>query len=126
MPISLPPIDRRGFLAGSAAAGASALLGRSAAAADRKADPHRFALFADTHVSGKRDTVVRGTNMYENMMQAGIHLINLPPVAYTFAKDKPNGWVDVQLGEKGATFELRCIDPKHPQHGEQFDLKWRA
>jgi len=56
----------------------------------------------------------------------GLHLINFPPVAYPFKAGKPSGWVDAHLREDGMTLELRSIDPKHPQHGEKHDLKWRA
>jgi Icc protein len=55
----------------------------------------------------------------------GIHLINLPPVAWIFKEGRPNGWVDLNLQANGATFELRTLDPKHPLNGEKYDLKWR-
>ena len=38
---------------------------------------------------------------------------------------KPNGWVDAKLAERGVTLELRCLDPKHPQHGKKVELEWR-
>jgi 3',5'-cyclic-AMP phosphodiesterase len=57
---------------------------------------------------------------------SGIHLINLPPTAYLFKEGKPNGWVHAELERKGIRLELRCLDPKHPQHGEVHALKWRA
>jgi predicted phosphodiesterase len=56
----------------------------------------------------------------------GVHCVNLPPTAWLFKEGRPRGWVDLNLKEDGATFELRSLDPKHPQHGEKFDLKWRA
>jgi Icc protein len=55
----------------------------------------------------------------------GLHLVNLPPTAYVFNKEKPSGWVDVNLAENAATIELRCLDVKHPQHGEKSTLEWR-
>jgi 3',5'-cyclic AMP phosphodiesterase CpdA len=57
---------------------------------------------------------------------SGIHLINLPPVAYVFMEGDPNGWVHATLERDGARLELRCLDPKHTKHGQAFDLKWRA
>jgi hypothetical protein len=57
--------------------------------------------------------------------EAGMHLINLPPVAYIFQEGDPSGWVDVKLAEAGASFELRCVDPAQKQHGEKRELKWR-
>jgi 3',5'-cyclic-AMP phosphodiesterase len=56
----------------------------------------------------------------------GLHLVNLPPVAYVFGKGRPNGWVDARVVQDGMSLELRCLDRKHPQHGKTVGLKWRA
>ena len=58
--------------------------------------------------------------------ESGIHFINLPPTAYLFAAGKPSGWVRATAAKDGMKLELRCLDTKHPQHGEVKDLKWRA
>lgn len=55
----------------------------------------------------------------------GIHLINLPPVAYVFTEGKPNGWVDARLKPDAIDLQLHTIDPQHPQNGEQVRLAWR-
>ncbi len=55
----------------------------------------------------------------------GLHLINLPPVAWIFKEGRPAGWVDTHLREDGATLELRALDTKHPLHGEKYELNWR-
>jgi metallophosphoesterase superfamily enzyme len=55
----------------------------------------------------------------------GIHLVNLPPTSYPFVEGKPTGWVHAMLRPDGARFEMRCLDAKHPQHGQVADLKWR-
>jgi len=55
----------------------------------------------------------------------GIHLINLPPVAYVFAEGKPNGWIDARLQPDAIELQLHTIDPQHPQHGEHVRLVWR-
>jgi 3',5'-cyclic AMP phosphodiesterase CpdA len=57
---------------------------------------------------------------------SGIHLINLPAVAYVFKKDEPSGWVLASVARKGMRLELRCIDPAQKQHGQVVELKWRA
>ncbi len=57
---------------------------------------------------------------------AGLHLINLPPVAYVFGAGQPNGWVDLQLNDVGATLQLHAISQEHPRHGETLNLAWRA
>jgi len=55
-----------------------------------------------------------------------IHLVNLPPTAYPFAKHDPNGWVEVSLAESGAQLELHALDPQHPANGQRVELEWRA
>jgi 3',5'-cyclic AMP phosphodiesterase CpdA len=57
---------------------------------------------------------------------SGIHLINLPPVAYVFEKGYPSGWVHTTLQRQGMRLELRCTDPTHQAHGQIVNLKWRA
>lgn len=58
--------------------------------------------------------------------EGGIHFINLPPTGYIFKEGKPSGWVCATVRAEGMKLELRCLDTKHPQHGEVKDLKWRA
>ena len=58
--------------------------------------------------------------------ESGIHLINLPPTGYVFKEGNPSGWVRATLATSGVKLELRCVDTKHPAHGEVKELKWRA
>jgi len=53
-----------------------------------------------------------------------LHLVNLPAVAYVFAKGEPNGWVDAKLRADGMRLCLNCIDKQHPKHGQIVDLNW--
>lgn len=55
----------------------------------------------------------------------GIHLVNLPPVAYVFAKGRPSGWVSATIAESGMTLTLSALDKSHKQHGEKIELAWR-
>ena len=57
---------------------------------------------------------------------SGIHLVNLPPVAYVFQEGQPSGWVRMTLRVDGMRLELRCVDTTHKAHGQIVDLKWRA
>lgn len=66
------------------------------------------------------------THDWQYSKHEDVHLINLPPTAWLFKAGRPRGWVDLYLTENSATFELRSLDTKHPQHGEKLDLKWRA
>jgi len=57
---------------------------------------------------------------------SGIHLINLPPVAYVFREGDPSGWISARIESDGMQLELRCVDPGHKSHGQVIGLKWRA
>jgi len=57
---------------------------------------------------------------------SGIHLVNLPAVAYVFNQSEPSGWVHATLESSGMKLELRCIDTMHKAHGQVVDLKWRG
>lgn len=56
---------------------------------------------------------------------SGVHLVNLPPVAYIFREGDPAGWIHATTRRDGIKLELRSVDPKHPAHGQVVDLKWR-
>lgn len=58
--------------------------------------------------------------------ESGIHFINLPPTSYLFKEGKPSGWVRATAANDAMKLELRCLDTKHPQHGEVKELKWRS
>jgi 3',5'-cyclic AMP phosphodiesterase CpdA len=66
------------------------------------------------------------THHWDYKQYEGIHLINLPTVAYPFKKGEPNGWVHCRLTDGGGKFELRALDTQHARQGETLDLKWRA
>jgi len=58
--------------------------------------------------------------------ESGIHLVNLPPVAYVFQAANPSGWVHATVRRDGMKLELRCLDPTHKDHGQVVDLNWRT
>lgn len=65
------------------------------------------------------------THNWTHFTRDGLHSVNLPPTAWVFKEGRPQGWTDLRLTESGATFELRCLDTTHPEHGQKLDLKWR-
>ena len=65
------------------------------------------------------------THTWAHFTREGLHFVNLPPTAWVFKEDRPQGWTDVRLAESGATFQLSCLNPKHPKHGDKFALSWR-
>lgn len=58
--------------------------------------------------------------------ESGIHLVNLPPVAYVFEEGNPSGWAHAALRNDGMKLELRCVDPAHKDHAKVLNLQWRA
>jgi Icc protein len=56
----------------------------------------------------------------------GIHLINLPAVAFTFGEDQPIGWVEARLGHEGGAFVLHAIGGNNDQDGRVHQLRWRS
>lgn len=66
------------------------------------------------------------THRWEMKQHEGLHLVNLPAVAYVFAKEQPSGWVDCTLSAGGMTLELRSLNPDHPGHAKKTELNWRA
>lgn len=57
---------------------------------------------------------------------SGLHLVNLPPVAYVFREGDPSGWVHATAQRDGMRLELRCVDSAHKGHGQLVDLQWRT
>ena len=66
------------------------------------------------------------THHWELAQLDGIHLINLPPVAYVFQPKDPSGWVDVELKPSGAALTLQALDSAHSAHGKKHELTWRT
>jgi Icc protein len=56
----------------------------------------------------------------------GLHLVNLPAVAYPFDPIEVTGWVDCHLQADGAALELRAHDTHHSAHGKTTELRWRS
>jgi len=66
------------------------------------------------------------THTWRVSKRGTLQLVNLPPTAYVFGKNKPNGWVDMQLTKTGAKLQVHAIDKKHPANEQQVELTWRA
>jgi 3',5'-cyclic AMP phosphodiesterase CpdA len=66
------------------------------------------------------------THVWNQEVKEGVHLINLPPVAYCFTKGKPSGFIELALEEGGAKMTLSSLDEKHAEHGKTTELKWRT
>jgi predicted phosphodiesterase len=69
MPIRLPPISRRSFLASTLAAGTHALVPQALWAKEAVTDPNCFALLSDIHIPTKQDTKLHGVAPVETLTQ---------------------------------------------------------
>jgi hypothetical protein len=78
MPIHLPAISRRQFLARSVAGGAALALGPNLFAGEKRADPNSWALLADPHLAADRGLVMRGVNMADHFTTVAGELLALP------------------------------------------------
>jgi 3',5'-cyclic-AMP phosphodiesterase len=56
---------------------------------------------------------------------SGVQLVNLPPTGFVFKEGRPSGWVRATLARDGAEFELRSLDPQHPEQAQMKQLRWR-
>jgi len=65
------------------------------------------------------------SHRWEHAKIDGLHLVNLPALAWLFDPKQPRGWVDAQLKPDGIRLTLQCLDPSHEAHGRPLDLAWR-
>ena len=71
--------------------------------------------------------IVHGhSHRYRFDVREGIHLINLPAVAYHFADTEPLGWVEARLSGEGADFKLRAVAGNTAANGQETSLRWRG
>lgn len=65
------------------------------------------------------------THVWSVREDKGLHLINLPAVAYPFAPTQPLGWCRFRPEPGGGRLELRCVGGNREAHGQQVKLRWR-
>ena len=66
------------------------------------------------------------THTWRITEQDGLHLVNLPAIAYPFKPDEVTGWVDLQLRDGGASLKMNAHDTQHAAHGKITELTWRT
>ncbi len=64
-------------------------------------------------------------NWHVEQHPSGVQLVNLPPTGYVFKAGRPSGWVRATLTRDGAEFELRSLNPQHPEHAQVKQVQWR-
>lgn len=65
------------------------------------------------------------SHRWEYKESNGLHLINLPAIAYPFAADQPLAWARFQPTANGGDLTLRCIGGDRSKHGETIKMTWR-
>jgi 3',5'-cyclic-AMP phosphodiesterase len=76
MPIHLPPVSRRRFLASTLTAGTGLLISRDLFAKGRDMDPDSWALVSDIHLAADRKHLGRGINMADHFTQVTNELLD--------------------------------------------------
>lgn len=68
------------------------------------------------------------THTWRREERDGLHLVNLPAVAYHFEKPQPLGWCRLEPTRDGsrATIELRCVAGDRSKDRERVELGWRG
>ncbi|MHA3772434.1 metallophosphoesterase family protein [Verrucomicrobiota bacterium sgz303538] len=66
------------------------------------------------------------THTWKVTEHEGLHLINLPALAYPFKAGNLTGWADCRLRDNGMSLEIHANDQKHPEHGKVSEFAWRA
>jgi Icc protein len=85
-------------------------------------DSEPFVKLLESHRHVKAYVYGHTHNWAHERRDSGLHLINLPPVAYVFKKDRPNGWVEVTTAAGKASFRLHALHKQHAEHGATVEL----
>jgi Icc protein len=85
-------------------------------------DSEPFVKLLESHRHVKAYVYGHTHNWAHERRESGLHLINLPPVAYVFQKDRPNGWVEATTLPGKATFRLHALDKQHAEQGATMEL----
>lgn len=117
MPIHLSSVSRRVFLRRTLLGGAGLLAAPSLQAASRAADPHSWALLADTHIAADRARVQQGVCMAAHFEAATGQILELPrrPAGVLIAGD-----LALSIGEAGDYATLRQL--MHPLRAGQVPV----
>ena len=65
------------------------------------------------------------THVYAFDKIDGMHLVNLPAVAYNFADGNPVGWVEASFSGQGAKLQLHAVAGEKKDDGRMIELIWR-
>ena len=64
------------------------------------------------------------THGYRESVRDGVHLINLPALAWRFNDVSPLGWTEAILKPNGLDLKLHTIDKDHPKNNDVRTFEW--
>lgn len=56
----------------------------------------------------------------------GLHIVNIPAVAWLFDEAQPRAWVEASSRPDGMALRLHCLNDVHPANEGRCDLPWKA
>jgi 3',5'-cyclic AMP phosphodiesterase CpdA len=65
------------------------------------------------------------THAWRHTQMDGLHLVNVPAVAYNFEDTEPIGWVEAAFTDRSAKLRLHAIGGNTAVHEPVLDLTWR-
>jgi 3',5'-cyclic-AMP phosphodiesterase len=65
------------------------------------------------------------THAWKHMQIDGLHLVNVPAVAYNFEDTEPIGWVEASFTDRNAKLKLHAIGGNTALHQHVIELSWR-
>ena len=65
------------------------------------------------------------THAWKHTEIEGLHLVNVPAVAYNFKDSEPIGWVDASFTKRGAKLTLNAIGGDTARDRDKLELAWR-
>lgn len=65
------------------------------------------------------------THVYQNSVYDGVHMINLPAMAWRFDEKQPVGWTEATITPDGLELKLHTLDKEHPKNNDVRKFQWR-
>lgn len=88
-------------------------------------DAERLLRIAAAH-RGVKAIFYGHSHQYKYGVHEGVHLVNLPAVAYNFTDDQPTGWVAAEFTATGCDLKLHATGGNQSGDGKSRSLAWRG
>lgn len=88
-------------------------------------DMDPFFALADAHPAAKAYLFGHSHFWIQAKRESGLHLINLPTTAWTFAENTPRGFVDTRVDGQGMTMTFHAVGEGDSLDGKEYRFDWR-